>query len=87
MSWKFLVEWTSRMAKKYGGIVYDKEMGKTWDWGQALAREMYGPEWNKNSDFEKEDEQDSPNPETVERAKRWEAGEHPKWARYEKPSD
>jgi len=86
-SWRFLVDWTGRMARKYGGTVYDKETGKTWDWGQALAREMYGPNWNNDPDFLEESEKDPHEPcnrEVVERAKRWEAGDFPEWVDLEK---
>ena len=42
----WVLYWMGRMAKKYGGIVYDKETGEIWDWGQALCRECYGKDWN-----------------------------------------
>jgi len=86
-SWIFLAKWTDRMAQKYGGTVYDKESPQTWDWGQALFRELYGPDWMNNPDFWEENDRDPDqpcNPETLERAKAWEAGDVPDWVITEK---
>ena len=86
-SWRFIVDWTSRMSQKYGGTVYEKNSSKTWDWGQALCREMYGIDWGNNPKWEEESrrETDQPcNPETLARAKSWEAGEIPEWVREER---
>ena len=68
--------WISRMTKKYGGTVIDKETGKTWDWGQALCRECYGIDWNN---IIAEQGIETPTWEDIARAKRWEEGEVPKW--------
>jgi len=46
---EWLIKWTSRMCKIYGGTCYEKN-GKIWDWGQAACREIVGPDWsNKNN--------------------------------------
>jgi len=67
----YVLDWTSRMAKKYGGTVYEKN-GKTWDWGQALARECYGEDWNDIVS-------DTPSWDDIAHAKKWEEGEIPEW--------
>lgn len=67
--------WIGRMAKKYGDVVYEKN-GEILDWGQALCRECYGPDWN-NKIIELDI--DSPSCEDIERAKKWEKGEIPDW--------
>jgi len=68
---RWVLDWTERMAKKYGGTVYEKN-GKTWDWGQALCRECYGVDWmNKVPE--------TPTWEDVARAKKWEEDEIPSW--------
>lgn len=59
------------MAKKYDGTVREKN-GKTWDWGQALARECYGPDWNSLVP-------ETPTWNDIEKAKKWENGEIPDW--------
>ena len=72
------------MAQKYGGTVYEKDSSKTWDWGQALCRELYGSDWMNNPDYKEENvrEDSEPcNPETLAKAKSWEAGEIPEWVR------
>ena len=71
----WVIDWIARMGQKYDGIVYEKT-GKKWDWGQALCRECYGPDWN---DIVPE----SPSWEDIERAKRWETGEIPDWVNQE----
>ena len=71
----WVVDWTSRMAEKYGGVVYDKS-GKVWDWGQALCRECYGKDWN--SEIMRLGIE-TPSWEDIDRAKRWENGELPSW--------
>lgn len=68
---QWVLDWTSHMARKYGGIVYEKN-GKTWDWGQALARECYGGDWSVEVP-------ETPTLGDIARAKRWEEGEIPDW--------
>ena len=68
-----ILSWTSRMARAYGGTVYERSNGKAWDWGQAICREQYGPNWSSLG-------LDSPTGEDVERALEWELGDWPKWA-------
>lgn len=67
----WVIEWIKRMGRRYDGIVYEKN-GKTWDWGQALCRECYGPDWSNIIG-------ESPTQDDIERARRWEAGDIPKW--------
>lgn len=80
-TWQYIIDWTMRMANKYGGIVRDKE-GFTWDWGQALMREMYGTEWMVHPAFNFENEKNANEPlnqEVVNRAIKWEQGDFPDW--------
>ncbi len=73
---QWVIEWIHRMAAKFGGIVYDTEAGRSWDWGQALCVERYGRDFSHWPE--------SPSSEDIDRAQRWEAGEWPKWAKPEK---
>jgi len=43
---RWVINWIGLMTAKYGGSVYERERYYPLDWGQALARECYGPEWN-----------------------------------------
>ncbi|MGA2159879.1 MAG: hypothetical protein ABSG90_11760 [Dehalococcoidia bacterium] len=67
----WVIDWIMRMGRKHGGTVHGKD-GKSYDWGQALARECYGPEWIKLVP-------DDPTSSDVDRAKAWEEGKWPEW--------
>ena len=75
---RIVIDWIDRMATRYGGIVYDLELGRSWDWGQALCRQVYGPDWMHNSEYLANG--DDPSYEAVEAAREWEAGSWPEWA-------
>ena len=80
-TWEWLINWTGRMAQKYGGTVWEKS-GKWWDWGQAICREMYGLHWNESEGFKIVSNQDDSAPvplEVIKRAEEWEKGEWPNW--------
>jgi len=80
-SWQYLIGWTSLMARTYGGIVYDKG-GKQWDWGQALCREIHGPDWNTSEDFAKIcaiPEWEPVPSDILLRARTWATGNWPSW--------
>lgn len=79
-TWGEITSWVSRMQAGNSGWVYDNETGKRWDWGQALCREMYGPDWNDDEGYKEEGCQDMPNQSTINRAERWESGDWPDWA-------
>ena len=68
----WLIEWIERMSGKYSGIVHGAD-GRTYDWGQALAREMYGQNWAVL------DIPDDPSDADVRRAIQWERGDWPAW--------
>ncbi len=40
-----VIDWIGRMTARFGPSVFDHELGRQWDWGQALCREQYGPGW------------------------------------------
>ena len=68
-----IADWIGRMTAAHGGIVYDTD-GKRYDWGQALARDQYGPDWDSLVP-------DAPTRADVDRAARWEQGDWPEWVR------
>ena len=59
------------MTMKFGGCVYDQS-GKVYDWGQALARECYGEDWEKMVPEE-------PTRQDINRAREWELDQIPTW--------
>jgi hypothetical protein len=68
---RWVVHWIGRMAEQNGGTVYG--YGHSWDWGQALCVEQYGPDWNLWP-------QENPTLADVHRARAWEKGDWPEWA-------
>ena len=60
------------MTHNYGSTVYEKDRHQWWDWGQAIAREQYGVDWNDIVPPE-------PTLEDIQRAKEWEQGDFPEW--------
>jgi len=60
------------MAERFGGTVYGCD-GKRYDWGQALARERYGENWNAVVP-------DEPDTEALRIALEWKDGKWPEWA-------
>ena len=75
----WIIEWTNRMCLKYDGICYEKN-GLKWDWGQAITRAVYGPNWNNIMD-------DEPSVDILKKAvqiaKDWEVGNPPEWFKNE----
>lgn len=80
MKWEWLANWTRRMANKFGGSVFDIETGKAWDWGQAICREVYGPEWANSEQFQIADESGIVPEEITHAALAWENDNWPEWA-------
>jgi len=39
------------LADIYGHSLFDPRCGKTWDAGQAICAEAYGPDWNNSPQF------------------------------------
>jgi len=74
------LDWTYRMAMKYGGTVYEKN-GKRWDWGQAICREQYGPNWSHLPEGELPE---TPTNDDIVRMVEWEEGDIPDWVDQER---
>ena len=87
-TWDRLVNWTYDMGLRFGGIVYDEEVGGKLDWGQALARELYGPGWMNHEDFleaNRLEEWEEAPADVIELAERWENDPHSiVWAVYQR---
>ncbi len=50
-SWNTLVKLLDEIAGLYGGSVWDSRCKRTWDPGQAVCAEAYGPDWGNNAEF------------------------------------
>lgn len=68
-----VIHWIDRMNLNYGHQCLDREAGKFLDWGQALARELYGPTWTKIN------YPADPPEKALPIMGKWEAGEFPVW--------
>jgi hypothetical protein len=82
--------WVDYMAQTHGGTVWQQD-GKQLDWGQALMRECYGPEWNEKvseaetiADAKGVPEDGPPTWDDWQRALRWAEGEWPEWVDIER---
>jgi hypothetical protein len=78
--WEDLNKWGKRMANRYDGVVWDNELERRWDWGQALCRELYGPDWMNSEEFKADNEATYPSEEIMQRAFDWEKDIWPEWA-------
>ena len=79
-TWVEISDWITYMSKVYGGTVTDIE-GRTWDWGQALCRVIYGVNWNTDPEFERDNMKapEEPAPTmAINLVKKWNTGEWPK---------
>jgi len=65
--WRQLVALIDRIADRWGGGIYDRRCGKTWDPGQAVCAEFYGPHWQDDPQFLADDQAtlESPPPEGI----------------------
>jgi len=81
----WVIGWIDRMAAKYGGVLHDRETGRQWDWGQALCRQMYGPDWYNQADWAAADDAPDVPAEAISAAKAWESGGWPAWAEQREP--
>ena len=63
-------------------FVVDKRCGKSWDPGQAVCAEAYGPKWSSDPTFIEwngKDDDEPPEPYYYECAKRMAEGYTPEW--------
>lgn len=85
-TWDFVLDWTTRIGRRFGNTVVETQTGKRMDWGQALCREMYGVDWSNSPEWMTENNKDDSEAfdmSAVDRARSWEAGNHPDWCEYD----
>ena len=76
------MEFLDRIAKNFGTSIYDSRCGATWDVGQAVCAEAYGPDWMLSDTFllwNQKDDSEQPEPHFYECAKRMAGGYCPAW--------
>jgi len=57
-SWDRLLSLIDQITEKHGGfrgVIHDYRCGKDWDGGQAICAELYGPSWQNDPQFKKDD--------------------------------
>ena len=55
-TWDYLVCMTTRIARKHSGSIRDKRAGRSWDPGQAICAEEFGPDWMNNPEFQRREQ-------------------------------
>ena len=51
-TWNHFIDVTlDEIATVYGSSIYDRRCGKTWDVGQAVCAEQFGPDWMSDPEF------------------------------------
>lgn len=77
-TWNTLNDLIDQIIERYGGSIYDHRVHKSWDPGQAVCAELYGPGWNDDPGFVRDNQQPDSEPVPVggiEAAERLAAGE------------
>jgi len=70
-----ILGWAKRMSENFGETIIDRNDNQ-FDWGQALCRERFGPDWQQymqNNNISK------PTNADLDRALEWENGITPDW--------
>ena len=80
--WDEIMGFLDDVARHFSTSIYDKRAGRTWDVGQAVCAEAYGPDWMHNKTFIKwsnKDDSEPPEPHYYNCAKRMAQGYKPGW--------
>ena len=80
--WKQILEWVNQIACRYKGKLYDSRVGRSWDPGQAVCAEAYGPDWMYSEEFKKGDAvelDEAPDEKIYQAAKRLAQDPPPEW--------
>jgi hypothetical protein len=84
--WDDIMNFIDDIVKCLGGSIYDNRCGKTWDAGQAICAEAYGPNWMQNTTFQEwnlKDNDEPPEPYYYDCAKKMAEGYIPEWTKGE----
>ncbi len=78
--WFRLSKLITQLVDKYSGIIYDNELHRRWDIGQALCRGAYGKDWPNSEQHKIDDESESEPLAAIATAQDWLKNGLPKWA-------
>jgi hypothetical protein len=70
-----ILGWAKRMSENFGETIFDNH-GNQFDWGQALCREQFGPNWHQHMQT---NNISKPTNADLDRALEWENGVTPDW--------
>ncbi|GAF87258.1 unnamed protein product [marine sediment metagenome] len=81
-TWRELNRLLDQIIARYGGVIYDSRAHKSWDPGQAVCAECYGPDWSDSLEWQEANRQPDtePVPEGVLDAGRRLANGECEWA-------
>lgn len=80
IGWQPLITLLTLLVEKYSGIIYDKELHRKWDIGQAVCRGAYGKNWNIHPQKLKDDDAEVAPKIAIITARDWLENGLPKWA-------
>ena len=82
--WKEVERFLGDITGMLGSSIFDNRCGKSWDVGQAVCAEAYGPNWMKDATFvewNQKDDDEPPERHYYECAKNMAGGYVPEWIR------
>lgn len=80
--WEIIVACLDDIVGHLGSSIYDNRCGKSWDVGQAVCAEAYGPDWQNNpifTEWDSRDDSEPPEPTYFECALKMAKGYIPEW--------
>jgi len=82
--WDEIMGFLDGIYQHLGASIHDKRCNKSWDVGQAICAEAYGPDWMHNPEFiefDQKSDSEPPEPHFYDCAKKMASGYRPKWVR------
>jgi len=81
--WDKVLDYLHQVQEHLGVTIHDTRCGRSWDVGQAVCAEAYGPDWMNHPVFVEwnaKDDSEPPEPHYLECARRMAEGYKPEWA-------
>lgn len=88
--WKIVMECLDKIAENLGHTIHDSRCGNSWDVGQAVCAEAYGPNWDDDpvfNEWNQKDEDEPPEPDYFHCAVKMANGYIPEWTRREREAE
>ena len=80
IGWRPLMVLLTLLVEKYSGVIYDKELHRKWDIGQAICRGTYGKKWPTHPQKLKDDDAEEAPAAAIHTASDWLENGLPEWA-------